>query len=50
MNSGKTGYPVEEYSKYSALTYPQFFTNDLGDIFMYMREGGNNNGAYKFSK
>ncbi|WP_299064225.1 BNR-4 repeat-containing protein [uncultured Polaribacter sp.] len=50
LNSGKTGYPDEEYSKYAALTYPQFFTNDLGDIFMYMREGGNNNGAYKFSK
>ena len=50
LNSGKTGYPAEEYSKYSALTYPQFFTNDSGDIFMYMREGGNNNGAYKFSK
>ncbi len=50
LNSGKSGYPDEEYSKYSALTYPQFFTNDSGDIFMYMREGGNNNGAYKFSK
>ena len=50
LNSGRSGYPDEEYSKYSALTYPQFFTNDLGDIFMYMREGGNNNGAYKFSK
>ena len=50
LNSGRSGFPDEEYSKYSALTYPQFFTNDLGDIFMYMREGGNNNGAYKFSK
>jgi hypothetical protein len=50
LNSGKSGYPDEEYSKYSFLTYPQFFTNDLGDIFMYMREGGNSNGAYKFSK
>ncbi|MFK8059228.1 MAG: BNR-4 repeat-containing protein, partial [Polaribacter sp.] len=50
LNSGKTGYSSEEYSKYSALTYPQFFTNDDGDVFMYMREGGNNNGAYKFSK
>ncbi|WP_397445697.1 BNR-4 repeat-containing protein [Polaribacter sp. R77954] len=50
LNSRKSGYPDEEYSKYAALTYPQFFTNDSGDIFMYMREGGNNNGAYKFSK
>ena len=50
LNSGKSGYPDEEYAKYSALTYPQFFTNDSGDVFMYMREGGNNNGAYKFSK
>lgn len=50
LNSSRPGYPNEEYSKYAALTYPQFFTNDSGDIFMYMREGGNNNGAYKFSK
>lgn len=40
----------ENYSAFSALTYPQFFLNDSGDLFMYMREGGNNNGAYKFSK
>ncbi|WP_147676514.1 BNR-4 repeat-containing protein [Algibacter pacificus] len=40
----------EDYSNFAALTYPQFFLNDAGDIFMYMREGGNNNGAYKFSK
>ncbi|GAB7255952.1 BNR-4 repeat-containing protein [Polaribacter sp. OB-PA-B3] len=40
----------EDYKNFSALTYPQFFTNVAGDVFMYMREGGNNNGAYKFSK
>ena len=40
----------EDYSNFNALTYPQFFLNDSGDLFMYMREGGNNNGAYKFSK
>jgi hypothetical protein len=40
----------EDYSNFAALTYPQFFLNDGGDLFMYMREGGNNNGAYKFSK
>ena len=39
-----------DYNNFAALTYPQFFLNDAGDIFMYMREGGNNNGAYKFSK
>ena len=50
LNGGRSSFPDEEYAKYSALTYPQFFTNDLGDVFMYMREGGNNNGAYKFSK
>ncbi|MGY6648010.1 BNR-4 repeat-containing protein [Wenyingzhuangia sp. IMCC45574] len=41
---------VENYSAFSALTYPQFFLNNLGDLFVYIREGGNNNGAYKFSK
>jgi hypothetical protein len=40
----------EDYNNFSALTYPKFFLNDAGDLFMYMREGGNNNGAYKFSK
>ena len=40
----------EDYNNFAALTYPQFFLNDGGDLFMYMREGGNNNGAYKFSK
>ncbi|WP_299012498.1 BNR-4 repeat-containing protein [uncultured Polaribacter sp.] len=50
LNSGRPGFPSEEYSKYAALTYPQFFQNDSGDLFVYLREGGNNNGAYKFSK
>lgn len=40
----------EDYNNFKGLTYPQFFLNNLGDLFMYMREGGNNNGAYKFSK
>ncbi|WP_282122055.1 Ig-like domain-containing protein [Algibacter mikhailovii] len=40
----------EDYSNFSGLTYPKFFLNDGGDLFMYIREGGNNNGAYKFSK
>lgn len=40
----------ENQNEFDALTYPKFFLNDSGDLFMYMREGGNNNGAYKFSK
>ncbi|WP_298551312.1 BNR-4 repeat-containing protein [uncultured Algibacter sp.] len=37
-------------NEFIALTYPNFFLNDAGDLFMWMREGGNNNGMYKFSK
>ena len=35
---------------YRALTYPNFFTNKEGDLFMWIREGGNTNGAYKFAR
>jgi hypothetical protein len=37
-------------SEFRALTYPRFFQNDGGEIFMLMREGGNNNGMFKFIK
>ncbi|WP_242204092.1 BNR-4 repeat-containing protein [Aestuariivivens insulae] len=37
-------------TEFVALTYPKFFLNDAGDLFMFMREGGNNNGMYKFMK
>lgn len=37
-------------SEFIALTYPIFFENDQGDLLMFMRDGGNNNGAYKFTK
>ncbi|GAA4950225.1 hypothetical protein GCM10023314_24460 [Algibacter agarivorans] len=37
-------------SEFVSLTYPRFFQNDDGDLFMLMREGGNNNGMYKFIK
>ena len=37
-------------SEFVSLTYPKFFLNDGGDLFMLMREGGNNNGMYKFIK
>ncbi len=50
LNSGKKDYSLEEYSKYAALTYPKFFLNDSGELFMNIREGGNSNGAYKFTK
>lgn len=35
---------------YRSLTYPNFFTNTQGELFMWIREGGHNNGAYKFAK
>lgn len=41
---------TEDHAAFSGLTYPQFFLNDSGDLFMYMRKGGNDNGAYKFTK
>ncbi|GAA4814936.1 BNR-4 repeat-containing protein [Litoribaculum gwangyangense] len=37
-------------SEFVGLTYPKFFLNDAGELFMNMREGGNNNGAYKYCK
>lgn len=37
-------------SEFVALTYPKFILNDDGELLMYMREGGNNNGMYKFVK
>lgn len=40
----------EDYPNLSGLTYPKFFLNDCNELLMYIREGGNNNAAYKFSK
>lgn len=40
----------EDYSNLSGLTYPKFFLNDCNELFMYIREGGSSNGAYKFTK
>ena len=37
-------------NEFKSLTYPKFILNDDGDLLMYMREGGNNNGMYKFAK
>lgn len=37
-------------SEFDGLTYPKFFLNDAGNLFMNMREGGHTNGMFKFSK
>jgi hypothetical protein len=41
---------IAPQSEFVSLTYPRFFQNDGGEIFMLMREGGNNNGMFKFIK
>lgn len=35
---------------YSDITYPNFFLNTKNELFVWFREGGNNNGKYKFAK
>lgn len=35
---------------YSDITYPNFFLNNKKELFVWFREGGNNNGMYKFAK
>jgi hypothetical protein len=35
---------------FARLTYPQFFTTTDGTLLLYMRLGGNNNGAYVFNR
>lgn len=35
---------------YSDITYPNFFLNNDDELFVWFREGGNNNGMYKFAK
>ncbi|MCM2680698.1 BNR-4 repeat-containing protein [Echinimonas agarilytica] len=37
-------------ANFSSLTYPKFFTNTDGTLLLYMRLGGNNNGAYVFNR
>ncbi|MEM6522629.1 MAG: BNR-4 repeat-containing protein [Bacteroidota bacterium] len=48
FNSKRT-YLNEVYN-YSDITYPNFFLNNKNELFVWFREGGNNNGAYKFAK
>ncbi len=41
---------VENANLWGGLTYPKFFLNDGGDLFMYMRKGGSSNGKFIFTK
>ncbi|MFY0606490.1 MAG: BNR-4 repeat-containing protein [Cyclobacteriaceae bacterium] len=41
---------LNQIYNYSDITYPNFFLNDRDELFVWFREGGNNNGAYKFAK
>lgn len=36
--------------EYTDITYPNFFLNTDNELFVWFREGGNNNGMYKFAK
>ncbi|MCV9386637.1 BNR-4 repeat-containing protein [Reichenbachiella ulvae] len=45
----KNTYLNAQYN-YSDITYPNFFLNDRDELFVWFREGGNNNGSYKFAK
>lgn len=40
---------LSDKSNFARLTYPKFFTNDDDTLLLYMRLGGNNNGAYVFN-
>ena len=35
---------------YSDITYPNFFVNNKDELLVWFREGGNNNGQYKFAR
>ncbi|OHX64505.1 Ig-like domain-containing protein [Flammeovirga pacifica] len=41
---------IDNESKFGRLTYPKFFSNDGGDLFMYMRKWSSYNGGYHFAK
>jgi hypothetical protein len=40
---------VADKNSFARLTYPQFFKTADGTLLLYMRLGGNNNGAYLFN-
>ncbi|AWB65454.1 hypothetical protein C2869_02940 [Saccharobesus litoralis] len=41
---------TENHSKFSRLTYPSFFLNDQGDLFMHMRYGTSHDGKIVYNK
>ena len=41
---------LADKANFARLTYPKFFTNTDGTLLLYMRLGGNNNGAYVFNR
>lgn len=41
---------VINHDIFSGLTYPKFFLNDEGDLFLYVRKGGDKNGKFTFIK
>lgn len=41
---------LTEGENYEALTYPYFHINELGELFVRIRKGGNNNGKYMLAK
>ncbi|WP_010178125.1 Ig-like domain-containing protein [Glaciecola sp. HTCC2999] len=40
---------LSDKGNFARLTYPKFFSTDDGTLLLYMRLGGNNNGAYLFN-
>jgi len=40
---------AEDHAAFSRLTYPKFFQNDQGDLFLYLRQGGSKNGKGVFN-
>lgn len=41
---------LSDKGNFARLTYPKFFTTVDGTLLLYMRLGGNNNGAYVFNR
>ncbi|WP_395345504.1 BNR-4 repeat-containing protein [Ningiella sp. W23] len=41
---------LADRANFARLTYPKFFETDDGTLLLYMRLGGNNNGAYVFNR
>jgi len=39
----------EDHAAFSRLTYPKFFQNDRGGLFLYLRQGGSTNGKGVFN-